>query len=121
MGKLIINNEEKRRKKSKNKSTSCKKNCETHHRNEGHTWVRVSLKGGDVWPEPPNKTNYIEDPVLPTCEWRLILYQLESKHKMESHPVHVEKVTQCAMRMRRRLSSLEIAGTSDIHRRKWRG
>lgn len=100
MGKLIINNEEKRRKKSKNKSTSCKKNCETHHRNEGHTWVRVSLKGGDVWPEPPNKTNYIEDPVLPTCECRLILYQLESKHKMESHPVHVEKVTQCAMRRR---------------------
>lgn len=116
MGKLIINNEEKRRKKSKNKSTSCKKNCETHHRNEGHTWVRVSLKGGDVWPEPPNKTNYIEDPVLPTCECRLILYQLESKHKMESHPVHVEKVA-----MRRRLGSLEIAGRSAIQRTRWRG
>lgn len=69
-------------------------------------------------PNPIN-TNYTEDPVLPTCEWRLIRYQLESKHKMEAHPVHVEKVTQCAMR--RKLTSLEIAGTSAIHRRRGRG
>ena len=38
---------------------------------------------------------------------------------MEAHPVHVEKVTQCAIR--RKLTSLEIAGTSAIHRRRWRG